>query len=185
RVLAAAAVLLVSGRADAQWGMGGWGGGWGWGGGPFGSGIGMSLYDQQMVKDSYYSSMAAQYNMMNAQAAQAYQSANLMQQQAVQTALQNQQLSRGIADKYVLSKQEAWANRKTAAIDHLNQLFDPRGNLLWPNVTPYDADLVPKRQEVDDAFRTIFQQTRGGSSPSVQSLVAAKQKLYAFGKPAL
>ena len=140
--LALGAVLALAGRSDAQgygYGYGGWGYG-GYGGyGGFGS-MGMSLYDQAMVKEQSYMNNAARFNLQNAQAEQAYQAANLIQQRAVNTALENQRLSYQLAkEKYDVRSREAASYQAAMAANPpvpIDQLIDGQGRVLWPDYAP-------------------------------------------------
>ncbi|MBX6313642.1 MAG: hypothetical protein IRY99_12100, partial [Isosphaeraceae bacterium] len=148
-------------------------------------GMGMSLYDQLAVKQSFYANQAARYNLYNSQAAANYQAANLMQQQAIATAMQYQAQAQDLAQKYALDKQQSWAQKYENAASNLDSILGPNGTVMWPAVTPNDKDLQKARQELDQALVEIDQQLRSSGRASVASLVNARQKLYAFGKPAL
>lgn len=181
-------ILAVTGQSEAQWG-GGYGyGGWGWGGyGGFGS-MGMSLYDQAMVKEQYYMNNAARYNLQNARTAQAYQSANLMQQQAVRTELENQRLAYQTAkERYDIRSREAasyQAARAAALRVPLDQLFDQQGNVLWPDYAPSGGAHGERRAQADAAIRAAYLEARS-SRASIGDVVEADRLLHAYGQPAL
>jgi hypothetical protein len=189
-LFAAVAAVATPARVGAQWGYGYGYGGWGWGGyGGFGA-MGMSLYDQEMVKASYYMQSAAAYNVMNAQSAQSYASANLMQQQAINTALQNQQLSSQIAqDKYNLynqAKNQAMEQaRASAPRIPLSALIGSDGAVNWPEVAPSGGNHGDRRQAAEAAIRTAYLSFRQSGQAGVTAVVAAKRALHEYGEPAL
>jgi hypothetical protein len=186
--LAAGMTLLAARPVAAQWG-GTWGFGGGYGYGPFG-GMGMTLQDQETYKMQMYQENAARYNVMNAQTMQSYASANLMQQQAMNTALQNQMMAQQIAkDKYNLysqAKNEAIAAaRASAPTVPLRSLIDSGGQVRWPSVAPSGTVHAERRDAADAAVKTAYiefaQVGRASTSPTME----AKRLLYAYGQPAL
>jgi hypothetical protein len=192
--LALGVTLASGGQARAQWGGGygfgaGYGyGGWGGGYGAFGN-MGMSLYDQAAVKEQYFMMGAARYNLDNAAAEQAYQSANLMQQQAINTALENQRLSYQLAkDKYDVSTrvaasvQEARAAAPKVPID---SLINSEGQVLWPDYAPSGGAHGERRARLDAAIRIAYDQTRKNGHAGVGEVVEARRLLQAYGNPAL
>lgn len=186
--VALALIALGSSSARAQWGGYGFGGGWGYGGGM--GMMGMSLYDQNMMKESMWMQSAASYNMMNAQAAQSYSSANLMQQQAVNTALQNEQLSAQIArDRYNLyteaKNKAAEAARAARPKIPLRQLVASDGSVLWPEVAPSGGVHAERRATVDRAVKAAYLDFAESGQSDVSQVVDAKRALQEYGQPAL
>jgi hypothetical protein len=191
--LALGGILAGGGRARAQWGggygfgagygFGGWGGGYGWGN------MGMSLYDQAAVKEQYFMMGAARFNLDNAVAEQAYQSANLMQQQAINTALENQRLSYQLAkEKYDIdtraaaSMQEARAAAPKVPID---SLINDQGQVLWPDYAPSGGAHGQRQQKLDAAIKLVYDQARTKGHAGVGEVVEARRELHAYGDPAL
>jgi hypothetical protein len=175
--------------AHAQFGgfgFGGYGGGWGGGMGM----MGMSLYDQQMMKESMWMQSAASYNMMNAQASQSYSSANLMEQQAINTALQNQKLANSIAqDKYNLytqAKNKAIAEaRANAPRIPLRSLIASDGTVLWPEVAPSGGVHADRRSAADRSIKLAYLDFKQMGQAGVTDVVNAKHNLQQYGQPAL
>lgn len=189
-LIATIAAAAAASPARAQWGggygFGGFGGGWGGGMGM----MGMSLYDQQMMKESMWQQSAASFNMMNAQAVQSYSSANLMQQQAMNTALQNQQLAQQIAqDKYNLytkAKNEAIAQaRANAPKIPLNTLIATDGSVLWPEIAPSSGVHAERRAAVDASAKAVYEDFKQSGQADIGDVVNAKKQLQAYGQPAL
>ena len=181
-------LMVLSARpAAAQWG-----GGWGFGGGyGYGMGsMGMTLQDQEMMKMMMYQEGAARYNVMNAQTMQNYASANLMQQQAVNTALQNQMMAQQLAqDKYNLysqAKNEAAAAARAAAPTiPLNALIDSGGQVRWPSVAPDGGIHAERRDAATGAIKTAYIEFTQAGRASTSPTMEAKRLLYAYGQPAL
>jgi hypothetical protein len=171
---------------------GGYGGypGWGWGagwnyyyGGPFG-GAGYSLYDIDMLKQQQYALNASRYNVETAQAAQAYQAANYYQQQAVATALNNYKEQAALREKFnTANAAPALAPKPTPGHPTvpLESLYDRRGQVIWPAV----ATRNDNRDAADSAMQVVVQEYRKRGRASVASVLDARDKLYAYGRPAL
>src|SRR4051812_33962445 len=77
-------VVTVSGRVSAQWG-------WDYGYGNGSGGVGMTVFGQQIAKEQMLAESVSRYELQTAQAVEAYQAANQMQQNAIATALENEQ----------------------------------------------------------------------------------------------
>ncbi len=148
----------------------------------------MSLYDQGMVKEQYYMNNAARFNLQNAQAEQSYQAANLIQQRAINTALENQRLSYQLAkEKYDVRSREATSYQAAMAanppvpIDHL---IDEQGRVLWPDYAPSGGAQGERRAQADAAIRAVYLEARS-SQAGVRDIVEANRRLHEYGKPAL
>lgn len=178
-------VLAIAGRSDAQ-GYGYGYGGWGYGGG-FGF-MGMSLYDQQMIKQEYFMNSVARFNLENARTAQAYQSANLMQQEAIRANIENQRLAYQTAkERYDLRSREAADYQASKAALYrvpLDRLFDAQGNVLWPDFAPSGGIHGERQQAADEAIRAVYLEARSNQA-NVSSVVTANHLLHAYGQPAL
>jgi hypothetical protein len=192
-VLATAATLAGAGRAEAQWGYGygGYGGygGWGWGGGGMFGNMGMSLYDQSMVKEQYYMLNASRFNLQNAAAEQSYQSANLMQQQAINTALENQRLGYQLAketyDVETKAASLAQAARDAAPKVPIENLVNASGQVLWPDYAPSGGVQGERRDKADVAIRNVYESARTNGQAPVNQVVEANRRLHEYGEPAL
>src|SRR5215213_343797 len=86
-------VVTVSGRVSAQWG---WGYGYGYGTGS----VGMTAYGQQIAKEQMLAESVSRYELQTAQAVETYQAASQMQQNAIATALENEQRAQALQEKY-------------------------------------------------------------------------------------
>ncbi len=170
------------------YGGGGWGGGWG----EFGGGMpgGMTVYDAALLRDQTFMMNNARYNAMNAFSTQAFQSANLMEQQAYNTALQNQRLSMELAqEKYNVANQ----NRKSYELARdtndppapIGQFVSANGEVLWPESAPSGGAHGTRRQAVDAAVSKAAGAFRSSGQVSVYDLVNARKALRAYGQPAL
>jgi hypothetical protein len=159
-------------------GWSGWGG-WGYNSGPFG-GAGYSLADIEMLKQQQASLNASKYNLENAQAVQAYQSANYYQQQAVNTYLSNMKMSQEMQQKYnAETAARVAASRKPPR--PFEQLVAADGNVLWPEYAPANQN----RAAVDEAIRNAETERRQNGQATVQTVNQARKKLIAYGQPAL
>lgn len=204
RTLAALAALALglglagNGRsAQAQWGwgygFGGFGGGYGYGGyGGYGEGMaagGMSIYDAAAMREQAYMMNGARYNAMNAYSNQANQQAYLMQQQAYNTALQNERLSMELAQqKYDIEKQNLKsyeAARAAEPVEPITQFINPDGQIQWPEGAPNGGAHATRRQAVDAAVGKAASAYRTSSRVNVADIVNARRALYAYGQPAL
>lgn len=196
-LLALALALVAPAAARAQWGggygfgagygFGGWGGGWGYG--PFG-GMGMTLYEQEAYKYQIGMLNNARYDMFNAMSAQNYAQANLMQQQAIQTALQNQQLADQISqDRYNLYNRtknaSAAKTMESVAPVPLSALIDDRGLVRWPDVAPEAGVHGPRRAETDRLVASAYHEFQAAGRATVSTANAAIRQLHAYGEPAL
>ena len=66
-----------------------------------------------------------------------------------------------------------------------SQVLSPEGKVLWPAKAPAEGELGKSRAEVEAAIKAAVKETEGGGKASVQSVVEAKERLYAYGRPAL
>lgn len=180
----------ASGRVEAQYG---YGYGYGYGGyagsyGGFGN-IGMSLYDQEIAKQQMYAESVSRYQLQTAQAAEAYQSASLMQQKAIATAMENERRAQALDEKNYRQAKDAQAEqlaeRRTYVATHMDELFDPEGKVRWPEGAPVGGDLAARLQEANAAIQAANQEYRSKGQAGVQDVVEAKRALYAYGHPAL
>jgi hypothetical protein len=189
-VLVALAAVAAPKSADAQWGGYGFGGYGGYGGyGAFGGAIGTTIYDQDLIKQQSYALSASRYDLQNAQTVNAYQSANLMQQQAYAVALENQKRYDALQEKYDLKAREAKAQaevrRRQAVLASLNNVIDSTGQVLWPAVAPDGGDFAAVRQAAEDAIRYVYREYKAKSKAGVSAVVDASKKLHEYGEPAL
>lgn len=166
-----------------NYGYGGYGG-YGYNSGPFG-GIGMSLYDQEMYKQSTYALANSRYEADTAKANESYQRANLLQQQAISTALQNQQQYAALREKYN-PKTGAPAPTPAEQAERIREnvlpkVIGPAGTVIWPEIAPANA----QRDAVDVLVAAAKQEAGTGGKASVASVARAKEALQTYGQPAL
>ena len=57
--------------------------------------------------------------------------------------------------------------------------------MLWPGRAPTDADLGKARSAADAAIRIAVKEFEADGKATVQSVVEAKERLAAYGQPAL
>jgi len=67
----------------------------------------------------------------------------------------------------------------------LASFFDASQTLVWPNESPTGGDLKEKRVVSDQAALAVLEETKRQSVASISSVTHARQKLIAYGQPAL
>ncbi|WP_165232032.1 hypothetical protein [Aquisphaera insulae] len=67
----------------------------------------------------------------------------------------------------------------------LASFFDATRRLVWPEESPVDGDLKPKRDVSDQASLQVFLQTLAHGTATLTSVADARQKLLDYGRPAL
>lgn len=178
--IAALGLGLLVGQAEAQWG---WGGGYG------GMNMGMSLYEQNLVKDQMAALNASRFNLQNAQAVKSYEAANLLRQQAVSTELDNIQKKMELQERYNASPKA----KQYAALARLqgyqqipfDQMVNESGKVNWPNVVPPGLDLNDRRGAAEKAIEIAVLEARQNGHASIQSVNQARELLIAYGRPTL
>ncbi len=167
-------------------GVGGYGfspGGYNVGYGPNG-GAGISPYDQQLAAQQQYAMNASRYDLQTAQAAEAYQRANLYQQQALSMAVNNAKEQAALRQKFSVKTMEpkySNAPAKVAPNVPLNDLLNDDGTPKWPGIAPKN-DL---RAQADSAIAAVAKDFRQDGQATVQDVNDARDALYAYGRPAL
>jgi hypothetical protein len=66
-----------------------------------------------------------------------------------------------------------------------DQVLSPDGKVLWPTKAPGDGELGKSRAAAEAAIKTAYKEFNADGKASVQNLVEAKERLYAYGHPAL
>lgn len=175
------------------WGTG-YGTGWGFGyvNPYFGSGYGLGSYGESpyslaLARAQESALLASRYNLTNAQTVLAYQAANLYRQQAVGVAAQIYRENKLYRPYYGVATGRARIARRHGAVAVIprERLFDAEGHVQWPASTPSGAQLDTARQEADSAIQKVFEEQKQNGRASVRSVVAAREKLAAFGGSAL
>ena len=181
-----------SASAHAQYGFGGGYGGYGGGYGGYGAfgGMGMTIADQEHYKYMVNMEGQARYNLMNAQTEQSYNYSYLMQQQAINLELQNQQMAQQMANDqyniYSQTKNKALKEaRDSAPVIPLNSLIDTAGSVRWPAVAPSGGVHADRRKAADEAIKAEYTGYVKNGRSSTTDTLDAKQALHAYGQPAL
>lgn len=207
--LALGVTLLTATHAEAQWGWGGWGG-WGGYGGYGGVGIGrygMSLSQLNFFRMQAAARNASRYNLNNAEAATAYQAANLYRQAAIDEMLNNRMKAQQFAqsrfdygpmDRGYASPGRAPIRSRTqapaagegqAAVEAaqrpatFNEMIAQNGEVFWPLGAPDQGELGTKRSAASAAIQDLIQQSRRGPV-SVRRVVQARNALSDYAVPA-
>jgi hypothetical protein len=191
------AVFVGIGRARAQYfppaaqyspamGYGGWGTSNAWNAAT--GGMGMSPYGP--VNPAAQAAQAqARYQVQTAQAARAYQQAQLLQQQATAAAIERQRQSQPLQDRYSARTGTPTggnaAPKTPAAGLEIDKLVDRTGKPRWPAGIATDIELATARAAADEAIAAAFREYQSKGSASVASVADAKQKLADYGNPAL
>ncbi|MEO6810634.1 MAG: hypothetical protein ABI353_16075 [Isosphaeraceae bacterium] len=183
-VIAIVGLGLMADQAEAQWG-GGYGGYGGYGG----MNMGMSLYEQNLVKDQMAALNASRFNLQNAQTVKSYEAANLLRHQAVNTELSNMKLQMDLQERYNASPKA----KQYAALSRLqgfqqipfDQMVSESGKVNWPNVVPPSLELNSRREAAEQAIEIAVQEARQTGQASVQSVNQARELLIAYGRPTL
>jgi uncharacterized membrane protein len=147
--------------------------------GPFG-GMGMSLYDQQAIKDMVVAQAASRINLNNARASEALETANLLRQQVLQAG----QLSEAEAASRLQQQKSRDAEWRANALAGLDQRLDETGRVRWPESAPVGL-LENRRNAVDAATQVVYRELQQNGRASIRTVVDAKRRLHAYGQPAL
>jgi hypothetical protein len=153
------------------------------------AGVGVSPWNPIVQAQLNLGMRTARYNSFNARSAGLDQAANLYNQQAVTQAIENQRQleamqprndARSQGSRTVRSSERE--NRETLP---RNQVVSPDGKVLWPGRAPNDGDLAKARSAADAAVRVAVREYEANGKAALQSVVAAKELLYVYGKPAI
>ena len=177
------------------WGSG-YGTGWGFGyGRPYGLGGGIGAYGASpyslAASQNRSAALAANRNkLLNAEAVKDYQAANLYRQEAANEAAKRYRTAYPISPRYGLGSEDDQARQAPQpeprnSLMPPDQVVDRDGNIRWPASTPTGEQLNERRQAVDDAVRTLAQESHGRKHPSIRSVVQARDALDGFAQPAL
>ncbi len=131
----------------------------------------------------------APYGVYGMGAAGVYQGANQNIPDAAMNTLQNQNQMPGMELRYDVRKKTPrtmqpkgpQANKLLA----LNQVLSSEGKVLWPVNTPGSGELGKSRAAAESAIKVAFQEFKDSGKASVHNVVEAKERLYAYGHPAL
>ncbi len=150
-------------------------------------GYGVTPYSQVYAGQQRAALNASRYNLQNAEAAEAYQAANLYRQKALDEAQERYQGAKVIEPRYSIGENQADEAQRGRSIALLprEKVMDREGKVLWPASTPSGQTLNEIRNQVDGAVQAAVQETQGNQRPSVRSIVAARDEVENFAVPAL
>jgi hypothetical protein len=152
-------------------------------------GVGVSPWNPIVQAQLNLGMRTARYNMFNAWSADMNQAANLYNQQAMAQAIENQRQMQAMQPRYDVRSQAPRtvrpSDRENRESLPRNQVVSPDGKVLWPGRAPNDGDLAKSRSAAEAAIRVAVKEFEANGKASVQSVVTAKELLYAYGRPAL
>ncbi|CAN5909223.1 hypothetical protein BH23PLA1_BH23PLA1_20860 [soil metagenome] len=146
---------------------------------------------------------ASRYNQMQSQATLNYQAANMFNQMAARTMLENYGQAKYGADygnqRYPirgagprLSPGEVGPDADAAVAEgddprmvRPGPIFGDDGRVLWPESTPVSPELDEKRLAAAEAIQDVAQKSRRDGRAPVSAVVDAKEKLEDFGRDAV
>jgi hypothetical protein len=180
----AGAFLVLSDRAEAQFGFGGGFGGYG------GFGMGFS----QVPKPEsylYQNALVAAGRPVNAPPRDAYA--------GNPNSYINHLRDNGFVDRYSPDRREIpqYRNAARPRADGANaaavagpnlpirSFYDAMNKLEWPANAPSEGDLKQKREVSDQACDAVLAETKNNGVAALASVTDARQKLLAYGRPAL
>ncbi len=73
----------------------------------------------------------------------------------------------------------------TRPIVPLKDFFDSSQRLIWPQESPVEGEFSEKRELSDRAGSVVLEQVKAYGSAPVTSVTTAREKLIAYGRPAL
>jgi hypothetical protein len=152
-------------------------------------GVGVSPWNPILQAQLNLGMRTARYNMMSAWSADMNEAANLYNQQAMAQAIENQRQMQAMQPRYDVRSQAPRtvrpSDRENRESLPRNQVVSPDGKVLWPGRAPNDGDLARSRSAAEAAVRVAVKEFEANGKASVQSVVTAKELLYAYGRPAL
>jgi hypothetical protein len=152
-------------------------------------GVGVSPWNPLVQAQLDLGMRTARYNMFNGWSAGMDQAANLYNQQSMAQAIENQRQMQAMQPRSDVRSQ-APRNGSSSARENReslprNQVVSPDGKVLWPGRAPNEGELAKSRSAAEAAIRVAVKEFEASGKASVQSVVAAKELLYAYGKPAI
>jgi hypothetical protein len=152
-------------------------------------GVGVSPWNPIVQAQLNLGMRTARYNMYNAWSAEMYEAANLYNQQAMAQSIENQRQMQAMQPRYDVRSRAPQSvgskDRNNNQTLPRNEVLSPDGKVLWPGRAPNDSELAKLRAAADAAIRVVVKEFEATGKASVQSVVEAKELLYAYGKPAL
>jgi hypothetical protein len=153
-------------------------------------GVGVSPWNPIVQAQLNLGLRTAQYDMYNAWSANMYQMANLYNQQAIAQQIDNaRQMQQTMEPRFDVRKR---TQRGPKSVEQSgpaplsrNQVLSPDGLVLWPGRAPTDGDLAKARSAAEAAIKVAVKEFEANGKATVQSIVEAKERLAAYGQPAL
>jgi hypothetical protein len=153
--------------------------GWGWG----------SSYQPMMQSQPNFGMGNAGYGVYGPAPAQIHQGADPYTQDAVAQAMQTQRQMQAMEPRYDVRKKtpKAVQSKSRQANKPLtrSQVLSPDGKVLWPGKAPSEGELGKSRAAAEAAIEVAFKEFKADGKTSVHNLVEAKERLFAYGHPAL
>jgi hypothetical protein len=153
-------------------------------------GVGVSPWNPIVQAQLNLGMQTARNDMYNAWTANMYQAANLYNQQAIAQQIENsRQMQQAMEPRYDVRKRVPRTPKTSEppAPTPLprNEVLSPDGSVLWPGRAPADGDLAKARSATEVAIRVVVKEFEANGKATVQSVVEAKERLAAYGQPAL
>jgi hypothetical protein len=189
-VLGAMVLSLYPGEAQAQWGTGY---GWGWGGFGFRNVPSPTNYLNQHAltraaagaparpsHSPYANSSNAYFNRIRDNGFVSHYDVRRRQAPEYQPVPTAPRARAGAAEP-----QPAPLAAASDLIPPLASFFNEAQQLVWPNDSPTAGDLKEKRAVSDQAALAVLEETKRQVTATMSSVTHARQKLIAYGQPAL
>lgn len=153
-------------------------------------GVGISPWNPIAQAQLNLGMQTARYDMYNAWSASMYQAANLYNQQAIAQQIENQrQMQQAMEPRYDIRKRTPRTprTREQAGSAPLpkNEVLSTNGSVLWPKQAPAGADLAQARSAAEEAIKIAVKESEANGTATVPSVIEAKERLAAYGQPAL
>ncbi len=152
-------------------------------------GFGASPYDWTMQPQPNPAIGAAPYGVYGPVSGDVYQVPNPFNAQAAAQAMQTQREMQAMEPRFDVRKRTrktvpAKARQANKPLTR-NQVLSPDGKVLWPGKAPSEGELAMSRTAAEAAILVAFKEFKASGKASVQNVVEAKERLYAYGHPAL
>jgi hypothetical protein len=146
-------------------------------------------YDPMVQSQLNQAMRQAQGQMNGAAPADPDQAARLFNPDAIVPAAGNPPRNQAMQPRYDVRKKTPRTvqskDKQASRLLPRSQVLTPEGKVLWPAKAPAEGELGKSRAAVEEAVKAALKETEGGGKASVRSVVEAKDRLYAYGRPAL
>jgi hypothetical protein len=152
-------------------------------------GFGASPYDWTTPSQPNPAIRAAPYGVYGPVSGDVYQVPNPYNVQAAAQAMQTQREMQAMEPRYDVRKRtrrtvQAKARQANKPLTR-DQVLSADGKVLWPSKAPSEGDLGKSRAAAEAAILVAYKEFKASGKASVQDVVEAKERLYAYGHPAL